>query len=106
MSREGWIAVAVLGGLVAVATLVGAVMLALRVLRTRRMLGDLGAGGKVAFYGALAYTIFPVDLLPDPVYLDDMAVLAGALLFLGREVRRHRAAKPDHGPAVSRDLTR
>ncbi|MEU9507000.1 YkvA family protein [Micromonospora sp. NPDC048170] len=88
MSREAWVVV----GVVAVATLVGAVVLAVRVIRARRLLGTLGVNGKVAFYGALIYTILPVDLLPDPIYLDDMAVLTGALLYLGRLVRRRRAA--------------
>lgn len=83
----------VLGGIVAIATLVGAVMLAVRVWRTRKLLGELGAGGKVAFYGALVYTVLPVDLLPDPIYLDDMGVLAGALLYLTRLVHRHRATR-------------
>ncbi|MEV0425429.1 YkvA family protein [Micromonospora sp. NPDC050495] len=92
MSREMWLLV-VLAGLVALATLVGAVLLAVRVVRTRRLLGALGAGGKVAFYGALIYTILPVDLLPDPIYLDDMGVLAGALVYLGRLAARHRAAQ-------------
>ena len=73
--------------------LAGAVLLAIRVVRTRRMLGALGAGGKVAFYGALIYTILPVDLLPDPIYLDDMGVLAGALFYLGRLAVKHRAAQ-------------
>ncbi|MGK5518789.1 DUF1232 domain-containing protein [Micromonospora sp. URMC 107] len=88
MSREAWVVV----GVVAVATLVGAVVLAVRVIRTRRLLGTLGVNGKVAFYGALLYTVLPIDLLPDPIYLDDMAVLTGALLYLGRLVRQHRAA--------------
>jgi hypothetical protein len=100
MSREAWIAIAVLGGILAVATLIGAIVLAVRVWRTRKMLGELGAGGKVAFYGALAYTIFPVDVLPDPIYLDDMGILAGALLYLTHLVRRQRAARPvPPGPA-------
>ncbi|GIG88101.1 DUF1232 domain-containing protein [Plantactinospora endophytica] len=90
MSRETWTVILVLGGIVAVATLVGAIMLAVRVLRTRKLLGELGAGGKVAFYGALIYTVLPVDLLPDPIYLDDMGVLAGALLFLTRLVHQRR----------------
>ncbi|MEH0970364.1 YkvA family protein [Micromonospora sp. CPCC 205546] len=88
MSREAWIVV----GIVAVVTLVGAVVLAVRVIRTRRLLGTLGVSGKVAFYGALLYTVLPIDLLPDPIYLDDMAVLTGALLYLGRLVRQRRAA--------------
>ncbi|MFJ8830776.1 hypothetical protein [Micromonospora aurantiaca] len=90
MSREAWVLV-VLAAVLAAAMLAGAVLLAIRVVRTRRMLGALGAGGKVAFYGALIYTILPVDLLPDPIYLDDMGVLAGALFYLGRLVAKHRA---------------
>ncbi|MGK5671389.1 DUF1232 domain-containing protein [Micromonospora sp. URMC 106] len=90
MSREAWIVV----GVVALATLVGAVLLAVRVIRTRRMLGTLGVNGKVAFYGALLYTVLPIDLLPDPIYLDDMAVLTGALIYLGRLVQRRRAGSP------------
>ncbi|MEU4477182.1 YkvA family protein [Micromonospora sp. NPDC023966] len=92
MSREAWILV-VLAAVAALATLVGAVVLAVRVVRTRRMLGALGVGGKVAFYGALIYTILPVDVLPDPIYLDDMGVLAGALIYLGRLAAKHRAAQ-------------
>ncbi|MEU6072887.1 YkvA family protein [Micromonospora sp. NPDC047074] len=95
MSREAWIVV----GVVAVATLIGAVLLAVRVVRTRRLLGTLGVNGKVAFYGALLYTVLPIDLLPDPIYLDDMAVLTGALIYLGRLVRQRRAA---HTPLAGR----
>ncbi|MEV0881020.1 YkvA family protein [Micromonospora echinofusca] len=109
MSREAWVVV----GVVAVVTLVGAVVLAVRVIRTRRLLGTLGVSGKVAFYGALLYTVLPIDLLPDPIYLDDMAVLTGALLYLGRLVRQRRAANrplagaPDAAadPAANRPLT-
>jgi hypothetical protein len=93
MSREAWIALIVVGGMVAVATLIGAIVLAIKVLRTRKLLGELGVGGKVAFYGALIYTILPVDLLPDPIYLDDMGVLAGALFFLTRMVSKRRATR-------------
>ncbi|MGA4731127.1 hypothetical protein ACPB67_27240 [Micromonospora taraxaci] len=91
MSRQAWVLV-VIAGILAIATLAGAVMLAVRVVRTRRMLTGLGTGGKVAFYGALIYTIFPVDVLPDPIYLDDMGVLAGALIYLTRLVHKRRAA--------------
>jgi len=87
MSREAWIAVAVVVGVIALLTLYGAVRLARKVLATRRRLGPLGTGGKVAFYGSLLYTIFPIDVLPDPIYLDDMAVLGAALLYLTRLLR-------------------
>ncbi|WP_329018367.1 YkvA family protein [Micromonospora rifamycinica] len=91
MSGEMW-ALVVVGGVLALATLVGAVLLAVRVVRTRRLLGTLGVGGRVAFYGALIYTVLPVDVLPDPIYLDDMGVLAGALFYLTRLVHRRRTA--------------
>ncbi|MFF0466985.1 hypothetical protein ACFYPX_06010 [Micromonospora zamorensis] len=91
MSRQAWVLV-VVAGILAIATLVGAVVLAVRVVRTRRLLTGLGAGGKFAFYGALIYTIFPVDVLPDPIYLDDMGVLAAALIYLTRLVHQRRAA--------------
>ncbi|MEV4117900.1 YkvA family protein [Micromonospora sp. NPDC049645] len=91
MSRQAWVLV-VIASILALATLVGAVVLAVRVVRTRRLLTGLGAGGKVAFYGALIYTIFPVDVLPDPIYLDDMGVLAAALIYLTRLVHQRRAA--------------
>jgi hypothetical protein len=105
LSSETWTLILVLGGIVALATLVGAIVLAVRVVRTRRLLGDLGAGGKVAFWGALIYTIVPVDLLPDPVYLDDMGVLTAALIYLTRLVQKRRAAEAQaavSGPPESR----
>jgi uncharacterized membrane protein YkvA (DUF1232 family) len=88
MSREAWIAVAVVGGIVALVTIVFALRMVFKLVSARRVLGELGTGGKVAFWGALAYTIFPIDLLPDPIYLDDMAVLGGALFYLHKLIRR------------------
>jgi len=94
MSREAWIVVATIGGLLIIASLVGCVLLLIRLFRIRRQLGDLGVGGKVAFYGALIFTFFPVDLLPDPIYLDDMGVLAAATIYLGHLLERRRAGSP------------
>ncbi len=39
-------------------------------------------GGKVAFWAALAYTLLPIDLLPDPLLLDDIGALALALVYI------------------------
>src|SRR5687767_2788828 len=97
MTDGTWTLVFVVGGLIAVATLVGAIVLAVKLFQARKRLGDLGKGGKVAFWGALAYTILPVDLLPDPIYLDDMGVLGFALLYLTRLATRHRNAPPMYG---------
>ncbi|BCB77616.1 YkvA family protein [Phytohabitans flavus] len=106
MSREAWTVVIVLGVILAVATLIGALVLAVRVWRTRKLLGQLGAGGKVAFYGALLYTILPVDLLPDPIYLDDMGLLTGALLYLTHLVRKQRATSSEFHPPVPAERRR
>jgi 4-amino-4-deoxy-L-arabinose transferase-like glycosyltransferase len=91
MSREAWIAVAVAVAVIGALTLYGAIRLGGRLFATKRMLGELGASGKIAFYGALIYTIFPIDLLPDPIYLDDMGVLAIALAFLTSLLRKRQA---------------
>ncbi|GIJ51213.1 hypothetical protein Val02_80990 [Virgisporangium aliadipatigenens] len=93
MSKEQWIAIGVVLAVVGVVTLYFAVKLAIKLVRTKRDLGALGLGGNVAFYGALAYTILPVDLLPDPVYLDDIGVLGAALVYLTRLAQKRRATR-------------
>ena len=93
MSKEAWIGVAVVVGIIALLTLYGAVRLGKRLFAMRRQLGDLGPGGKVAFYGSLLYTFFPIDILPDPIYLDDMAVLGGALALLTSQLRKRGGLK-------------
>lgn len=97
MSRDDWIIIGIGLAVVAVVTFIGAVILLLKVLRMRRHLGELGGGGKVAFWGALIYTFLPVDLLPDPIYLDDIAVVGTALVYLTRLWRkRHGSLPPPH----------
>ena len=101
MSRDTWIVIAIIVGVVGVLTLYGAFKLGKRLFAVRRQLGSLGTGGKLAFYGSLLYTFFPIDLLPDPIYLDDMAVLGGALVYLTKLVRERgglRAVLPGRRP--------
>lgn len=86
---------------VGVLTVIPAIGFARRLFVVRRALGQLGVDGKVAFYGALAYMIFPVDLFPDPVYLDDIGVLAAALYYLTRSLRERRT--PDAPPRLRGD---
>jgi uncharacterized membrane protein YkvA (DUF1232 family) len=88
MSRQAWIVLGVVVAVVAVVTLVWAVRLLLRLFAVRRVLYSMGAKGKLVFWGAVLYTIFPIDILPDPIYLDDVTVLTGALWFLNRLVQR------------------
>ncbi|WP_406288123.1 YkvA family protein [Embleya sp. NBC_00896] len=68
-----------------VAMLVVVVVLVRRLLRTWRLVRGPEATrrDRLLFYGALIYAISPVDLLPDPILIDDIAVLMFALRELG-----------------------
>ncbi|MBC7269484.1 MULTISPECIES: DUF1232 domain-containing protein [Streptomyces] len=61
--------------------LVAAVALLVRLVRARRVLRRAGlpTGPRWVFWGAVLYFLLPTDLLPDPVYLDDVGVLLLAL---------------------------
>ncbi|MDO0924478.1 DUF1232 domain-containing protein [Streptomyces sp. TG1A-8] len=71
-----WIAAVAAALLLAVA-----VGLLVRLVRTRRTLRRAGlpTGPRWVFWGAVLYLVLPTDLLPDPVYLDDIGVLLLAL---------------------------
>ncbi|MGW7822994.1 DUF1232 domain-containing protein [Streptomyces puniciscabiei] len=81
--------VLVIGAVVAAVLLAVALGLLVRLVRARRTLRRAGlpTGPRWVFWGAVAYLLLPTDLLPDPVYLDDIAVLLLAL-------RSLRAARP------------
>ncbi|MCK8678345.1 YkvA family protein [Streptomyces lichenis] len=81
----------------AVATAVGALWLLIRLLRARRLLLNAGVPlrDKALFWAAVVYTVSPVDLVPDPVYLDDMGVLLLALRTLHSAAARRRT-RLDH----------
>ncbi|MFG2123075.1 YkvA family protein [Streptomyces sp. NPDC048710] len=72
-----------------------AVWLLVRLVRARRTLQRAGlpTGPRWVFWGAILYLVLPTDLLPDPVYLDDIAVLLLAL----RSLRTARTLPP--GPS-------
>ena len=84
------VVVAVLAALV----LAVAVVLLVRLVRARRSLrrAGLATGPRWVFWGALLYFVLPTDLLPDPVYLDDIGVLLLALRTL-----RASPATPERG---------
>ncbi|MER7486020.1 YkvA family protein [Streptomyces sp. NPDC126497] len=71
----------VVAAVLAAVVLAGAVAALVRLVRTRRELRHAGlpTGPRWVFWGAILYLVLPVDLLPDPVYLDDMGVLLFAL---------------------------
>ena len=80
---------------VAAVLLAVAVALLVRLVRTRRTLRRAGlpTGPRWVFWGAVLYLVLPADLLPDPVYLDDIAVLLLAL----RSLRSARPVPPASG---------
>ncbi|MEW1826046.1 MULTISPECIES: YkvA family protein [unclassified Streptomyces] len=73
--------VIVIVAVLAVMLLAVAVGVFVRLVRTRRSMKRAGlpTGPKWVFWGAVLYFVLPTDLMPDPVYLDDIAVLLLAL---------------------------
>ncbi len=73
-----------------IAALVVAVGYGVKLFRLWSLVNDpaMPAATKVAFYAALIYAICPVDLIPDPVYLDDAGVLAAAIAYITRTAQR------------------
>ncbi|MFC8172200.1 YkvA family protein [Streptomyces sp. NPDC057242] len=69
-----------------------AAVLLVRVFRARKLLLDAGVPlqSKALFWAAVVYTVSPVDLIPDPVYLDDVGVLLLALRALHSAAARGR----------------
>lgn len=91
-STTAWLVVA---AVVAAALAVTAAVLLVRVFAARRLLRDAGIPlrDKALFWAAVVYTVSPVDLIPDPVYLDDIGVLLLALRSLHAAASAARAPK-------------
>lgn len=73
------------------AVLVVALVFLVRLLKLWSLVqnGRMPVQGKLAFWGALIYAIFPVDVLPDPIYLDDVGVLVAAIAYIGNLARKN-----------------
>jgi uncharacterized membrane protein YkvA (DUF1232 family) len=107
MSDEWFYALFVIGALLLIACLVLAIVLAVRVWKTGKHLQTLGVSSKWVLWGAIIYTVLPVDLLPDPIYLDDVGVLGGALIYLSRLVVKARQSHQQQAsPALPAQLQR
>ena len=93
MDTNAWLVVA---AVVALLVAILAAVLLVRVVRARKLLLDAGIPlrNKALFWAAVIYTVSPVDLIPDPVYLDDVGVLLVALHSL------HAAATAVRTPSV------
>ncbi|MFF1923276.1 YkvA family protein [Streptomyces sp. NPDC058221] len=86
MDTSAWI---VIGAVFALLTVGIAGVLLVRVFRARKLLADAGIPlhNKALVWAAVIYTVSPVDLLPDPVYLDDIGFLMLALRSLHAAAR-------------------
>ncbi|CAM5648970.1 YkvA family protein [Streptomyces atroolivaceus] len=78
MDTSVWL---LIGALVLLLMAGAAAVLLVRVIRARRLLVDAGIPlrNKALVWASVIYTVSPVDLLPDPVYLDDIGFLLLAL---------------------------
>ncbi|GAA3983438.1 YkvA family protein [Streptomyces plumbiresistens] len=91
--------VIVVAAVLAALVLAVAVTLLVRLVRARRSLRRAGlpTGPRWVFWGALLYFVLPTDLLPDPVYLDDIGVLLLALRTLRASPGgREQEVRPGH----------
>ncbi|MFJ6795279.1 YkvA family protein [Streptomyces sp. NPDC091268] len=97
MDATVWVGVA---AVLALGVAAIAAVLLVRVFKARRLLIDAGVPlrDKALFWVAVVYTVSPVDLIPDPVYLDDIGVLLLALRSLHAAAASARA-KPSRPSA-------
>ncbi len=70
--------------------------LVIRVLgRLRRLRGfvhspDSPGTAKAAYYAAWIYALSPIDLLPDPILIDDVGVVLACVAAIEQMIRRRR----------------
>ncbi|MFC4501539.1 MULTISPECIES: YkvA family protein [Streptomyces] len=88
--------VVIVVAVLATALFAAAVTVLVKLVRTRRGLRRAGlpTGPRWVFWGAVLYLVLPTDILPDPVYLDDIGVLLFALRTLRRAPEALDAGAP------------
>ncbi|SEB74673.1 Protein of unknown function [Streptomyces sp. 2131.1] len=104
MDTKAWI---VVGAAVALLMLAVAGVLLVRVLKARKLLAEAGVPlhNKALVWAAVLYTVSPVDLLPDPVYLDDIGFLLLALRSLHSAARAAGVGvRPEKAAETGRSL--
>lgn len=69
---------------VAIATFSVAIYLIVKLIKLWRVVHNdyMPLQGKAAFWVAAIYTVWPIDLLVDPVYLDDIGVLLASIAYI------------------------
>ena len=103
MDTTAWI---IIGGALVLLTVGVAGVLLVRVLRARKLLAAAGIPlrDKALFWAAVIYTVSPVDLMPDPVYLDDIGFLLLALRSLNGAARAAGVGRRAQRPAEAGSL--
>ncbi|MFG2595825.1 YkvA family protein [Streptomyces sp. NPDC048462] len=103
MDTTAWL---IIGAALALLTMGVAGVLLVRVFRARKLLVDAGIPlrNKALVWAAVIYTVSPVDLLPDPVYLDDIGFLMLALRSLHAAARAAGAGGRDGRATEARHL--
>ena len=74
-----------------VGVLIAAIVFLVKLIRLWSIVNspDMPVAGKVAFWGSAIYAVFPIDVLPDPIYLDDLGVLMGAIAYITGLARKN-----------------
>jgi uncharacterized membrane protein YkvA (DUF1232 family) len=105
MSQWDWIGLAALVAVVIV-TAVVVIALVIRMIKKYQLVIQPGmpVSAKITFFASIAYAIFPLDLLPDPVLIDDIAVMVGALAYIGHCAKK-LANKPLPEAEIPYELT-
>jgi uncharacterized membrane protein YkvA (DUF1232 family) len=93
MGEPGWDVLSALGVVALVVVVVSALVvltLAIVMIRRHRKVHQPGVpvSAKISYYGSIAYAVLPIDLLPDPVLVDDIGVLATALVYVGHVLKQ------------------
>ncbi|WNI27606.1 DUF1232 domain-containing protein [Streptomyces sp. ITFR-6] len=103
MDTTAWL---IIGAVLVLLTVGIAAVLLVRVFRARKLLVDAGIPlqNKALVWAAMIYTVSPVDLLPDPVYLDDIGFLMLALRSLHAAARAAGVGGHAERPAESTRL--
>ncbi|WP_059008307.1 YkvA family protein [Streptomyces specialis] len=102
---SGWLVALIVVLAVAVLVTLGfTIHLVRKLVRTYRALRspETPAGEKAAFWASVVYAAWPVDLLPDPVLLDDIGFLLLAVRYLEKAAadRNHAGAAGKRGQEV------
>jgi uncharacterized membrane protein YkvA (DUF1232 family) len=89
---DTWVWIVIVVGLVAfLVMLIVVLRLVARLRNTWALLAggpEVSAQDRFLFFGALAYAISPIDVLPDPILIDDIGVLLFALHSLRKSADR------------------